>query len=34
MKKKEEILLSKEEEASVDGFYENKGITAIKELVA
>ncbi len=34
MKKKEEILLSEEEEASVDGFYENKGITAIKELVA
>ena len=34
MKKKEEIILTKEQEAQVDDFYDDKGVTAIKELVA
>ena len=34
MKKKEEILLTEEQIAEVDNLYDNKNITAIKELVA
>ena len=34
MKKKEEIILTKEQEAQIDDFYDDKGVTAIKELVA
>tara|TARA_Y100000004_G_scaffold108376_1_gene121563 strand:+ start:1297 stop:2391 length:1095 start_codon:yes stop_codon:yes gene_type:complete len=33
MKKKEEITLVPEQEVAVDDFYEDKGVTAIKELV-
>ena len=34
MKKKEEIILTKEQEGQIDDFYDDKGVTAIKELVA
>lgn len=34
MKKKEEITLVPEQEVAIDDFYEDKGVTAIKELVA
>ena len=33
MKKKEEINLVPEQEVAIDDFYEDKGVTAIKELV-
>ena len=33
MKKKDEIVLAPEQEVSIDDFYEDKGVTAIKELV-
>ena len=33
MKKKEEITLVPEQEVAIDDFYEDKGVTAIKELV-
>ena len=34
MKKKEEIILTKDKEDQVDDLYDDKGVTAIKELVA
>ena len=33
MKKKDEVVLAPEQEVSIDDFYEDKGVTAIKELV-
>ena len=31
MKKKDEIVLAPEQEVSIDDFYEDKGVTAIKD---